>query len=78
MTEVQDFVQVDDDGVVVHGFAVFRVDGKTTPTPPGLRRLTGTERSLGVTVGWRRAANGKFVDERPAPPEAEPAKSNPT
>lgn len=75
---------LDDEGLVVN---VVVVDPETVetyaeaveadPTPAAaVRVLTAAERDAGVTLGWRRAGNGRLVpppEPEPPAPEPEPA-----
>lgn len=49
---------------------------------PGVRALSADEVRRGIGIGWRRSANGRFVDDRPAPvdppaPAAAPTQPQP-
>lgn len=65
-------VVLDEDGTVVNVIVLPAKDSALGPAWMGerrqsLRELTAEDQTQGVGVGWKRAKNGRLVDERPKP-----------
>lgn len=72
----------DQNGVVVNVIVVPENDADLGPAwdddvkAKKIRRITKAERDAGVGAGWKRAANGALIDERPKRPTPEPPASS--